>query len=94
MSQSYHGHEVMQLLTTSGEILTEESYTAALAARFGAGATFFSCSANGMTPLELLTFFRERGKVVDVEGGFQFGACGHGQGHGQGHGHGGGCGGH
>jgi probable metal-binding protein len=88
MNKSYHGHEVMQLMMASGETLTEESYTAALATRFGTDATFFSCSTDGMTPLELLTFFRERGKIVEVEGGFRFGTCGHGNGHG----HGGGCG--
>jgi len=97
MSQSYHGHEVMQLMVTSGETHTEETYTAALAAKFGKDATFFSCSADGMSPKDLLTFFRDRGKVVDVEGGFRFGACGHGHGHGDGDGHygghsgGGGC---
>ena len=94
MSQSYHGHEVMQLMMASGETLTEESYTAALATRFGSDATFFSCSSDGMTPMDLLTFFRERGKIVEVDGGFRFGACGHGSGNGNGHGHGhgGGCG--
>ena len=93
MSQSYHGHEVMQLMVTSGETHTEETYTAALAERFGAEATFFSCSANGMSPMDLLEFFRARGKVVDVDGGFRFGACGHGHGGGHGHGHGHGHGG-
>ncbi len=85
MSQSFHGHEVMQLMMASGQTYTEESYTAALAERFGPDATFFSCSAEGMSPLQILAFFRDRGKVIDVEGGFKFGACGHG------HGHGGGC---
>ena len=87
MSQSYHGHEVMQLMVADTRTHTEESYVAVLAERFGPDATFYSCSESDMSPLQILEFFRARGKVVEVEGGFRFGACGHGHGHG----HGGGC---
>lgn len=71
MRAQIHGHEVMAMMIESGTPYTRESLRAAIVARFGADATFYTCSAEHMTPDELITFLQARGKFVAADGGFQ-----------------------
>jgi probable metal-binding protein len=67
---SIHGHEVIAMIYESKQAYTRESLAAAIVARFGADTRFFTCSAEGMTAPELVTFLEERGKFMPMDGGF------------------------
>jgi probable metal-binding protein len=71
MPERIHGHEVMAMMIESGAPYTRESLRAAIVARFGKDATFYTCSAESMTPDELIAFLQARGKFVDSDGGFR-----------------------
>ncbi|MGY5956581.1 YecH family metal-binding protein [Kosakonia sp. BK9b] len=67
---SIHGHEVLNMMISSGEHYSHESLVAAIVARFGAEARFHTCSAEGMTAKELVLFLAAKGKFIPVEEGF------------------------
>ena len=70
MSERVHGHEVMGMMVESGTVYTRESLRAAIVERFGPDTRFYTCSADGMTPDELITFLEARGKFVPAPDGF------------------------
>ncbi|KAF7598119.1 MAG: hypothetical protein CGU28_14375 [Candidatus Dactylopiibacterium carminicum] len=70
MSESIHGHAVMQMMLEGDHLYTHESLCTAIVARFGADARFHTCSAEGMDAAALVDFLAERGKFVPGEGGF------------------------
>ena len=70
MSNSIHGHEVMQMMLELGGNFTSESLKQAIEARFGSDARFHTCSAADMDAVALIEFLRQRGKFVESEGGF------------------------
>ncbi|MBS1205727.1 MAG: hypothetical protein H6R25_2626 [Proteobacteria bacterium] len=67
---SIHGHEVLNMMIASGEHYTTESLAEAINARFGETARFHTCSAEGMTAAELVTFLAAHGKFIPAEEGF------------------------
>ncbi|UXY12843.1 YecH family protein [Kosakonia sp. ML.JS2a] len=67
---SVHGHEVLNMMIASGEHYSNESLAAAIITRFGADTRFHTCSAEGMTAVELVAFLASKGKFVPVEDGF------------------------
>ena len=71
MPERIHGHDVMAMMIESGKAYTRESLLAAIVEKFGEEARFYTCSAEDMTPDELITFLQARGKFVDDDGGFQ-----------------------
>ena len=70
MSERVHGHEVMEMMVESGTVYTRESLRAAIVERFGPDTRFYTCSADGMTPDDLITFLEARGKFVPAPDGF------------------------
>lgn len=66
-----HGHEVLNMMMTSGKTYTRESLVADIISRFGADARFHTCSAEDLTADELVGFLEDRGKFVPQPGGFQ-----------------------
>ncbi len=70
MSQSIHGHEVMQFMLEQGGSFTKQSLRAAIVARFGAEARFHTCSAQGMDAEQLIDFLEAKGKFVADDNGF------------------------
>lgn len=70
MSEDIHGHEVMEMILSSGGTYTVESLEAAIHAKFGKEVRFYTCSASNMTARELICFLDERGKFTVREGGF------------------------
>ncbi|MFT3783491.1 MAG: YecH family protein [Nibricoccus sp.] len=81
MQESIHGHEVIGMMVESGKTYTIDTLCADIVQRFGPDARFHTCSADNLTPKELIVFLDSRGKLTAVEGGFVFGAgqaCGHG----------------
>ena len=70
MSESIHGHQVMQMMLGSEQGFTRESLKAAIAERFGDDARFHTCSAKEMDADALIDFLTARGKFVEKEKGF------------------------
>lgn len=71
MPEQIHGHEVMEMMIASGKLYTRDSLRTDIIKRFGEAARFYTCSAEGMTPDELITFLEARGKFLEEEGGFK-----------------------
>jgi probable metal-binding protein len=70
MSESVHGHEVMQFMLEAGGTFSRESLKDAVIDRFGPDTRFHTCSAEGMTAEQLIDFLAAKGKFVEAEGGF------------------------
>ncbi len=68
MSQ-IHGHEVIKMMVASGKTYTKASLTEEIARAFGADARFFTCSAENLTPAQLVDFLDAKGKLVSLNGG-------------------------
>lgn len=81
MSQSIHGHEVMEMMLEEGGHFTRASLREAIEARFGDDARFHTCSASEMDAEALIDLLARRGKFIESEQGFQTRAdkiCNHG----------------
>jgi len=66
-----HGHEVMKMMLGSGKTYTKASLTDEIVRCFGANARFYTCSAENLSPAELVDFLEAKGKFVpSKEGGF------------------------
>ncbi|TWT77794.1 hypothetical protein Pla123a_15900 [Posidoniimonas polymericola] len=70
MAEQVHGHEVMRMMLAGGQSYTRESLCSAIVKEFGEAARFCTCSAEGMTADELVSFLEARDKFVATEGGF------------------------
>jgi len=71
MTQSIHGHKVMQKMIDSGKVHSKESLRTSVAEWFGETARFHTCSTENMTIDELTAFLAERSKFMAEEGGFR-----------------------
>jgi probable metal-binding protein len=71
MLKQVHGHEVMEMMLTSGKAYTRDSLRADIIGQFGEEARFYTCSAENMTADELIRFLADRGKFQDAGNGFQ-----------------------
>lgn len=63
----------MRMMLESNAPYTKDSLRSAILARFGQDARFYTCSAENMTPEELIEFLKQRGKFVDAGEGFTTG---------------------
>ena len=70
MTQSIHGHEVLNMMIDSGRQWTSDTLIAEIEQRFGPDARFHTCSADGMSAAQLVEFLRQRGKFIDSADGF------------------------
>lgn len=70
MTQSIHGHEVMNMMIESNKTWTAASLEKAIHEKFGEDARFHTCSAKDMTAAELVAFLKQRGKFIDSDEGF------------------------
>ena len=68
MSESIHGHEVMEMILLADPPLSREDLEREVTSRFGEAPRFHTCSAQNMTLDELLQFLGGRGKVVEIDG--------------------------
>jgi probable metal-binding protein len=66
-----HGHEVLQMMLSSGKPYTRESLVADILHHFGSDARFYTCSADQMTAAELVAFLERKGKFHHTATGFQ-----------------------
>jgi len=67
---SFHGHDVLNLLLKAVEPLSLEEIHEEVTQHFGAGARFHTCSSEGFDAEALIAFFLQRGKIMQIEGGF------------------------
>ena len=58
MPEQVHGHEVMQMMMDEQKPYTRETLREAMVAKFGAETRYFTCSAEGMTPDELIELYK------------------------------------
>lgn len=65
-----HAHEIMHMMLERNERFSRSSLARAITERFGKGATFCSCSAQGMDVEQVIDFLESRGKFVAREDGF------------------------
>ena len=75
-----HGHEVMEMMLSTGKQYSRASLVEDIERAFGPEARFYTCSAENLTPGELIDFLEARGKFVDNEKGLQTSAdriCSH-----------------
>lgn len=82
MNALVHGHEVLHRILNASSPPSIAELKAQLEATFGPDPRFVTCSTEGMTYAELLTFLAERGKIV-IEAGrvsaFRERMCTHGE---------------
>ena len=71
MSDSIHGHDVMQMMITSDKAYTKESLRADIVSKFGQDARFHTCSAQNMDAEQLIAFLEARGKFSPQDEGFK-----------------------
>jgi probable metal-binding protein len=62
-TEQIHGHEIIELVGKYPEGIATGTLADIVAGEFGAGARFFTCSAENMSLPELLAFLGERDKV-------------------------------
>ncbi len=68
MSESIHGHEIMQLVHEANPPLSVQALRDEAAKRWGEDATFHACAGGGMDLDGILQFLASRGKVLEVDG--------------------------
>lgn len=66
-----HGHDVLNMMLTSGKTYTRSTLVAEIIHKFGHDTKFHTCSAENMTAEELVEFLEKRGKFKLQSGGFQ-----------------------
>ncbi|WP_457998619.1 YecH family metal-binding protein [Klebsiella michiganensis] len=67
---SIHGHEVLQMMISSGESYTVATLEAAIIDRFGKEVRFHTSSAENLSAAELVAFLQKKGKFIAAEEGF------------------------
>jgi probable metal-binding protein len=66
-----HGHEVIQMMLQSGKAYTRVSLLTDIVTKFGPNSQFFTCSAENLSPEDIIDFLQAKGKFVPCEEGFQ-----------------------
>jgi len=80
MSNSVHGHQVMELMLTLGKAISKEDLKLLMHEQFGENACYHTCSASEMTAEELIAFLDKKGKFTESEQGIETAAnriCNH-----------------
>ena len=67
---SIHGHEVLQMMISSGESYTVATLEAAIIDRFAKEVRFHTCSSENLSAAELVAFLQKKGKFIAAEEGF------------------------
>ena len=80
-AESIHAHEVMEMMIASGERYSRDTLVASIAERFGEGAVFHACCAEGMASAELIDFLWSKGKLSGTQESFIFDPMDQCQGH-------------
>ena len=60
--ESIHGNDVIDMIQQAGHAFSRAELVAAIGEKFGVGARFHTCSAEGLTADGLVEFLASRGK--------------------------------
>lgn len=71
MSESIHGHQVMEMMAKSAKIYSKSELQTEIAAQFGPDARFHTCKDTDLTADALIDFLTAQGKLVESEAGIQ-----------------------
>ncbi|OEG72022.1 metal-binding protein [Shewanella colwelliana] len=80
MSDSIHGHQVMELMLSLGRAVTKQELEKIMVQRFGEQARYHTCSASEMDAQALIQFLEAKGKFTASEEGIETAAeriCNH-----------------
>lgn len=69
MSESIHGHQVMEMMATSARTYTKIELKLEIANKFGADARFHTCMGSDLSADDLIEFLSSKGKFVESEEG-------------------------
>ena len=69
MSESIHGHQVMEMMAESKKTYSRASLKAEIAEKFGDNACFHVCYDDNLTADGLIDFLAAQGKFVECEAG-------------------------
>ncbi|WP_064791715.1 YecH family metal-binding protein [Shewanella woodyi] len=71
MTQSIHGHQVMELMLALNKAISKEELKLLMLGQFGASAKYHTCSACEMSADELIILLERKGKFVISERGVE-----------------------
>lgn len=69
MSESIHGHEVMQMMASAAKSYTKQSLKLEIFQKFGEEVRFHTCHGSDLTADDLIEFLASKGKFVESEKG-------------------------
>ncbi|KVX00838.1 YecH family metal-binding protein [Shewanella frigidimarina] len=69
MSESVHGHKVMEMMLTHGSALTKHDLKTMMHTEFGAETRYHTCSAIEMDAEMLIEFLEGKGKFIPSNDG-------------------------
>jgi probable metal-binding protein len=69
MSESIHGHQVMEMMATSEKTYTKIELKSEIANKFGADARFHTCMGSDLSADDLIEFLSSKGKFVESKEG-------------------------
>jgi probable metal-binding protein len=67
-----HAHAVMEMMVSGGKRYSRASLLEEIAGKFGEGAKFYACCADGMSAGELIEFLEAKGKFSGPADAFCF----------------------
>lgn len=71
MSDSIHGHQVMQLMLSLGGAISKTELMKLMATQFGEQAKYHTCSATEMSAEQLIAFLERKGKFIESAMGIE-----------------------
>ncbi len=80
MSESIHGHKVMELMLSLGRAVSKLELEQLMVERFGEQAKYHTCSASEMDAKQLIAFLEQKGKFIESAEGIETAAdkiCNH-----------------
>ncbi len=69
MSESVHGHQVIEMMATAGKSYSKAELKSEIANKFGEDARFHTCMGSDLTADDLIEFLASKGKFVESEEG-------------------------
>lgn len=69
MSESIHGHQVMEMMAVSGKNYSKVELKSEIAKKFGEDARFHTCMDSNLSADKLIRFLVSKGKFIESEQG-------------------------
>ncbi len=75
MQESIHGHNVLKLIKSQNEPMSQQQLLNALTEHFGEDSRYHTCSAQELSAEELLQIFIKKGKLAKDGDHIRFVGC-------------------